>query len=89
MLQAFGIISYDDESMNYRMRAFNDGRFLETDVQPADDGKGLEWRFAIGPGRTHSELRITAACDWTELTQLAIGAGPFKKYMELRVTRSA
>ena len=33
VLQAFGIISYDDESATYRIRAFNDGRFLETQVK--------------------------------------------------------
>jgi hypothetical protein len=30
LLQAFGIISYDDENGTYCLRAFNDGRFLET-----------------------------------------------------------
>lgn len=28
-LQAFAVASYDDERGSYRMRAFNDGRFLE------------------------------------------------------------
>lgn len=31
-LQAFGIVSYDVERETYHMRAFNDGRFLETDM---------------------------------------------------------
>jgi hypothetical protein len=38
VLQAFGIISYDDESATYRMRAFNNDRFLETQVRPLEDG---------------------------------------------------
>lgn len=29
-LQALGIVSYDDEAGTYRMRAYNDGRYLET-----------------------------------------------------------
>src|SRR5262245_15484163 len=33
MLQALGLISFDDASGTYRMRAFNDGRWLETEVQ--------------------------------------------------------
>src|SRR5467141_5398451 len=33
VLQALGIISYDDESATYRLRAFNDGRFLESEVK--------------------------------------------------------
>src|SRR5580692_10373646 len=42
-LQALGMISYDDEAGVYRMRALNDGRYLETDVKLAGDGKGITW----------------------------------------------
>jgi hypothetical protein len=45
-LQAFGIISFDDEIGTYRMRAYNDGRFLETEVKLID--KGFTWGFALG-----------------------------------------
>src|SRR5215469_2128599 len=31
-LQAFAVISYDDETRTFRMRAFNCGRFLESEV---------------------------------------------------------
>src|SRR3989442_5026478 len=43
ILQAFGIISFEDESGTYRMRAFNDGRFLETQVELLDEGPGMTW----------------------------------------------
>src|SRR5215471_13831909 len=33
ILQALGVISFDDETATYRMRAFNDGRFLESEVK--------------------------------------------------------
>ena len=36
VLQAFGVISFDDETAAYRMRAFNDGRFLESEVTLLD-----------------------------------------------------
>ena len=58
VLQAFGIISYDDESTTYRMRAFNDGRFLETQVRLLEEGKGMTWGFVLGDIRTNSVLRI-------------------------------
>lgn len=32
-LQALGVISFDDETGTYQMRAFNDGRWLETEVK--------------------------------------------------------
>ena len=86
-LQALGIISYDDESGTYRMRAFNDGRFLETELKLLDSGKGITWGFALGQIRTSSVMQITEKGDWTELTEITIGSEPPKKYMELTVSR--
>jgi hypothetical protein len=86
-LQALGIVSYDDERGTYRMRAFNDGRFLETDIKLADDGKGITWGFASGQIRTSSLMRINEKGDWTELTEISIGSQPPRKYMEITVSR--
>ena len=84
-LQALGIISYDDENGTYRMRAFNDGRFLETEVKPTE--KGMTWGFVVGQYRTSSALRIDERGDWTELHEITIGAQPPTKFMELTVSR--
>jgi len=85
-LQAFGIISYDDESGTYHLRAFNDGRFLECDAKLAEDGRGLTWGFTLGQAKTNSRLRITDKGDWTELHEISIGSGPPRKLMELTVS---
>ena len=85
-LQALGIISYDDESGTYRMRAFNDGRFLETEVKLADNGKGITWGFISGQLKTTSVMRITQEGGWTELTEITIGSQRPRKYMELTVS---
>src|SRR5881396_232183 len=47
-LQALGLITFDDVTGSYRMRAYNDGRWLETEVKLLDDGKSLSWSFALG-----------------------------------------
>src|SRR3984893_2182096 len=86
-LQALGIVSYDDESGIYRMRAFNDGRVLETELKLLDSAKGITWGFALGRIRTSSVMRITEKGDWTDLTEITIGSDPQKKYMELTVSR--
>ena len=85
-LQAFGVVSYDDTSGTYRMRAFNDGRFFETQMKLAEDGQGLSWGFTIGEYRTNSTLRINAAGDWTEHHEISVGSAP-KPLMELKVSR--
>ncbi|MGB9464061.1 MAG: hypothetical protein WBR10_03020 [Candidatus Acidiferrum sp.] len=84
-LQALGIVSYDDETETYRMRAFNDGRYLETELKLADDGKGMLWGFALGEIKTSSVLRIDEMGDWTELHEITIGSQPPRKFMELKV----
>lgn len=85
-LQALGIISYDDEAGKYRMRAFNDGRYLETEVKLAENGKGIAWGFVFGEIKTSSVLRINEKGEWTELAEITIGSQPPRKFMELTVS---
>jgi hypothetical protein len=87
LLQALGIICYDDLSSTYHMRAFNDGRFLETEVALLGEGKGLRWGFALGEVGTTSVLRINRKGEWTELTEVTVGSQPPRKLMELAVRR--
>ena len=87
VVQALGIISFDDETGTYYMRAFNDGRFLETDVRLLEDGQSLTWGFALGSIRTSSLLRINEKGEWTELAEITIDAQPAKKLLELTVKR--
>jgi hypothetical protein len=87
MLQAFGLISYNDEAGVYRIRAFNDGRWLESDVLLDNSGKGLHWGFTIGEIKTDSTLVINENGDWTEFHQVKVGSQPSRKFMEVTVKR--
>jgi hypothetical protein len=85
LLQAFGIISYDDESGMYSLRAFNDGRFLETEVKLLEQGIGMTWGFALGEIKTKSVLRINERGEWTEVAEIFLGTEPPKKLIQLTV----
>ncbi len=87
-LQALAIISYDDETGTYHMRAYNDGRYLETEVRLDDNGKELRWGFAVGEIRTTSALRLNDKGEWTEMHEISVGDGPPRKFMELTVRRT-
>jgi hypothetical protein len=87
LLQAYGVASYDDETGKYHMRAFNDGRWLETDTVLADNGRELAWGFTVGDIRTKSTLRLTDAGEWTESHQITMGTQPPREFMELTVKR--
>jgi len=85
LLQAIGFISYDDETGAYRMRAFNEGRFLETQLALLPERKGMTWGFALGDIRTRSVLRINENGAWTELAEITIGSQPPKTLLDLIV----
>jgi hypothetical protein len=87
VLQALGLISFDDESGTYRMRAFNDGRWLESEVKLAEGGSAITWGFTLGELKTNSVLRLNEKGEWTELAQLTIGTLPPQKLMDLTVRR--
>ena len=86
-LQALGLISFDDESRTYRMRAFNDGRWLETEMKLTDGGSGITWGFTLDEFRTNSVLRINDKGEWTELTELTVGIRPSQKLMDVTIRR--
>ena len=85
-LQALGIISYDDETATYHMRAYNNGRFLETEVKLADNGHGMSWGFVLGEIKFSSVLRIDDKGDWSESHDITVGSEPRRKFMEVRVS---
>jgi hypothetical protein len=87
IVQALGILSYDDATNMYMMRAYNDGRFLETEVKLDAAGKELRWGFALGEIRTKSVLRMNEQGQWTELHEITVGSEPSRKFMELTVSR--
>ena len=86
-LQALGFITFDDETGTYTMRAFNDGRWLETEVKLAEGGNSISWGFALGAFKTSSVLRINEDGEWTEHGELIIGDRPPQKMMDLKVRR--
>jgi hypothetical protein len=88
-LQALGLISFDDDAGTYRMRAFNDERWLETEIKLADGEDSISWGFTLGEFKTTTVLRINDQGDWTEFGQLTIGDRPPQKMIELRVRRTS
>ena len=87
-LQALGLISFDDETGTYKMRAFNDGRWLETEVKLADGENSISWGFELGEFKTRTVMRINENGEWTELGELVIGDRPAQKMTDLRARRS-
>jgi len=88
VLQALGIVCFDDAEGIYRFRAFNDGRFLETEMKLLEGDKGMTWGFALGEIATSSVLRINERGEWTEHHELRIAGGSARPLMDVTVRRS-
>jgi hypothetical protein len=85
-LQALAIISFDDATETYRMRGWNGGRFMESEVQLLGDGRSLRW--GVGAGETRSTLlHVDKDGLWTERGELKIGSQEPRKYMDVTVRR--
>jgi hypothetical protein len=47
MFSAFATISYDDSSLTYRFRAYNDGHYVDSELSVPPNG--FSWSFTTGP----------------------------------------
>jgi hypothetical protein len=86
-LQALGLISFDDASGTYHMRAFNDGRWLETEVKLLDEPNAISWGFNLGEISTRSVLRINETGEWVEHADITIAGRAPQKLIDLTVRR--
>jgi hypothetical protein len=86
VLQALGLISFDDAMRTYSMRAFNDGRWLETEIKLVDD-RTISWGFSLGRIKTASILHLNERDEWTESAEVTLGDGAPRKMMDLIVRR--
>jgi hypothetical protein len=87
MLQACAVISYEDENRTYRMRASNDGRFLESEVKLSEGDRELTWGFVLGEITTKSSLHINDSVEWTEVHEITVGSGPPRRLLQVAVRR--
>ena len=85
VFHALATVSFDDEDGTYEMRAFNDGRYVETQLKLADDGKGFTWGFVFGSVKTEYVMRLNEKGEWTEVGQYTMGSEPPRKFVEMTV----
>lgn len=71
---ALATISYDDESHTYRIRAYNDGHYLDTELTVP--GQGFSWGFTAGPAHVVNTMHLTDKGQWSEVTDVTIGDNP-------------
>ena len=72
--EALATIAYDDASHTFHIRAYNGGRYLDTELTVQPDG--FSWGFDAGPAKILNSMRLTAKGEWQETTDVTFGSGP-------------
>jgi hypothetical protein len=83
--QALATVAYDDASHSYRIRAYNGGRYLDTEFALQVDG--FSWGFTAGPAKIQNTMHLTAKGEWRETTDVAFGSNPPQRSVEMLLER--
>jgi hypothetical protein len=85
VFRAFATIAYDDSTSAYRFRAYNDGRYLDTELKVTPDG--FAWGYTAGQLKVSNTMRLTAKGEWSETTETQFGETPPRKSVEMTLRR--
>ena len=80
VFHALATVSFDDSTHTYRFRAYNDGRYLDTELTvPAN---GFSWSYAAGPVHITNTMHLTAKGEWAETTEATMGTNPPRRVVD-------
>ena len=85
VFRALATIAYDDMTSTYRFRAYNDGRYLDTELKVTADG--FAWGYTAGPLKVNNTMRLTGKGEWAETTETQFGDAPPRKSVEMTLRK--
>jgi len=85
VFSALATVAYDDASKTYRFRAYNQGRYVDTEL--AVNGNGFSWNYAAGPAHVTNTMKLTDKGEWQESTEVDMGSGPPRKVVDMLLNR--
>jgi hypothetical protein len=83
--EALATIAYDSDTNGYRIRAYHDGNYLDTELSVLPDS--FSWGYTSGPAKIRNAMRLTAKGEWQETTTVAIGSNPARTSVDMLLTR--
>ena len=85
LFQALATVSFDPASGTYRFRAYNDGRYLDTELTVPTNG--FSWSYAAGPAQITNSMHLSDAGEWSETTDAAINGAPPRRSMDMTLKK--
>ncbi len=83
--EALATVAYDDASQTYHIRAYHDGRYVDSPLTVL--ANGFSWGFAAGPAKIENTMHLTAKGEWQETTEVTVGDRPAQHSVEMLLTR--
>ena len=83
--EALATIAYDEANHAYRIRAYNNGHYLDAELSVLPDG--FSWGFQGGPARVVNTMHLTHRGQWQETTEVTMGDNPPHRSMEMLLDR--
>jgi hypothetical protein len=81
LFNALATISYDDSSHTYRIRAYHDGHYIDTELSVVDNG--FAWQFQSGPAQIVNTMQLTKKGEWSEGTEVTVGNNPPNRAVDM------
>ncbi len=82
---ALATISFDERTSTYRIRAYNEGNYLDAPFVVSD--RGFEWGFTSGPASVKNVMALGNDGAWVETTDVSVNGGPPFRTVDIRVRK--
>jgi hypothetical protein len=76
LFNALGIVSYDEASKSYRIRAYTEGRQIDAPFEVSE--KGFKWSIASGGYRVDYAMLLNENGEWHETGDVTAGERTFR-----------
>ena len=81
---ALATIAFDEATHTYRMRAYHDGHYVDTEFVPT--ANGFSWSFDSGPAHVVNTMHLTGEGKWSETTDVTFGTNPPMHSVDMLLT---
>jgi hypothetical protein len=85
LFSALATVAFDDASHAYRIRAYNDGHYVDTEFTSLP--KGFSWAFTSGPAHIANVMHLTDKGEWAETTDATVGNNPPHRGVDMLLER--
>ena len=85
IFNALATIAYDEPAKVYHFRAYNDGRYLDTEMKVPETG--FEWGYKAGPVDVRFVMRLNDKGEWVETGDMKFGDNPPQRTFEMTLRK--